>query len=61
MTESLSSERRTNVVPSRRGEAAAARLNLETDKVSVKATTEEGLGFTGQKQGIAVHAVTLIR
>jgi len=42
-------------------ENIAARLNLETDKVSVKATTEEGLGFTGQKQGIAVHAVTLIR
>lgn len=28
--------------------------------VSVKATTEEGLGFTGAKQGIAVHAVCLI-
>ena len=42
-------------------ENIAARLNLEADRVSVKATTEEGLGFTGQKQGIAVHAVTLIR
>lgn len=28
--------------------------------VSVKATTEEGLGFTGNKQGIAAHAVCII-
>lgn len=30
------------------------------DKVSVKATTEEKLGFTGAKQGIAAHAVCII-
>ena len=30
------------------------------DMISVKATTEEGLGFTGRKEGIAVHCVCLL-
>lgn len=38
----------------------ARALNVELDCVSVKATTEEGLGFSGEKLGIAAHAVCLI-
>ena len=41
-------------------ENIANALGIPTDRVSVKATTEEGLGFTGEKQGIAAHAVCLL-
>lgn len=41
-------------------ENIANALSLDIDQVSVKATTEEGLGFTGTKQGIAAHSVCLI-
>ncbi len=33
---------------------------VDKSRVSVKATTEEGLGFSGEKLGIAAHAVVLI-
>ncbi|MBQ8331248.1 MAG: 2-C-methyl-D-erythritol 2,4-cyclodiphosphate synthase [Clostridia bacterium] len=35
-------------------------LGVDVSRVSVKATTEEGLGFSGEKLGIAAHAVCLI-
>ena len=35
-------------------------LGIPGDRVNVKATTEEGLGFTGSKQGIAAHCVCLL-
>ena len=35
-------------------------LGIPEDRVNIKATTEEGLGFTGAGQGIAAHAVALI-
>ena len=38
----------------------AEALNTDMSRVSIKATTEEGLGFTGQLLGISSHAVVLL-
>lgn len=38
----------------------ARALGLEKNQVNIKATTEEGLGFTGSLQGISAHAVCLL-
>ena len=35
-------------------------LEIDVERISVKATTEEGLGFTGAKEGISSQAVCLI-
>ena len=46
-------------IPEMRKRIAYA-LDIELDAISVKATTEEGLGFSGEGAGIAAHAVCLI-
>ena len=41
-------------------ETTARALGVDTGRISVKATTEEKLGFTGALEGIAAHAVVLL-
>lgn len=44
----------------RMAENLAAALHIDAEQVNVKATTEEGLGFTGDGSGMAAHAVVLL-
>ena len=41
-------------------ENIAKALNTSIDNINVKATTEEGLGFTGAKEGIAAQSICLL-
>lgn len=41
-------------------QSLAQHLGVPPDQVNVKATTEEGLGFTGTGEGMAAHAVVLL-
>ena len=38
----------------------ASDLDSQADRVNIKATTTEGMGFAGRKEGIEVHAVVLL-
>lgn len=40
--------------------ALSQALQIKVDQINIKATTEEHLGFTGRKEGIAAHAVCLL-
>jgi 2-C-methyl-D-erythritol 2,4-cyclodiphosphate synthase len=46
-------------IPAMREKLAAA-CGAEVSRISIKATTEEGLGFTGSGEGIAAHCVCLL-
>ncbi len=41
-------------------ENIAGAMNIDVEDISIKATTEEQLGFTGRKEGISAHSTTLI-
>ncbi|MFO7572769.1 MAG: 2-C-methyl-D-erythritol 2,4-cyclodiphosphate synthase [Gaiellaceae bacterium] len=54
-------EPRIGEVRAEMGERLAGALGVEAGRVSVRATTTDGLGFTGRREGLAAHAVALVR
>jgi 2-C-methyl-D-erythritol 2,4-cyclodiphosphate synthase len=54
-------EPRIGAVREEMGERLAGALGVEAGRVSVRATTTDLLGFTGRGEGLAAHAVALLR
>jgi 2-C-methyl-D-erythritol 2,4-cyclodiphosphate synthase len=53
-------EPRITAVRGEMSEALAGALDVDPSVVTVRATTTDGLGFTGRREGLAAHAVALI-
>jgi 2-C-methyl-D-erythritol 2,4-cyclodiphosphate synthase len=58
-TVSLQQPKLKDYIP-RMQEKLADVMKIDSGRISIKATTTEGLGFTGREEGIAVYAVALI-
>jgi len=54
-------EPRIEPVREEMGERLAGALGVESGRIAVRATTTDGLGFTGRGEGLAAHAVALLR
>ena len=48
------------LIPEMRAKLARV-MDIEIDQISIKATTEEKLGFTGREEGVAAYAVVLLK
>lgn len=48
------------LIPEMRAKLARI-MDIEIDQISIKATTEEKLGFTGREEGVAAYAVVLLK
>ena len=56
----IGEEPRIAAVRGKMGERLTGALGVEFGRVTVRATTTDGLGFTGRREGLAAHAVALL-